>query len=110
MDEKDIDHTQQFTSRSIKVSINNEDGFPLQQVQLNIKPRLLLCDQIFRYYEAENTRSVSSIPNFLKHMGVGELHPLNLCKVKCSNSDIVLDIASETSLSASVHNSESGTV
>lgn len=111
LEDKDIDHANQYVARSIKVSINTEDGFPIQQVQLNIIPKLLEHDQTFRYYEPEDSRSVSTIPNFLKHVGVGEVHPLNLCKVKSSNAaDVAIDIAGATSLTASVNNSESGLV
>ena len=111
VEDKDIDHANQYVARSIKVSINNEDGFPVQQVQLNIIPKLLEYDQTFRYYEQEESRSVSTIPNFLKHVGVGEVHPFNLCKVKSSNSaDIAVDIAGSSSLTASVNNKESGTM
>ena len=111
VDDKDIDHANQYVARSIKVSINTLEGFPIQQVQLNITPKLLEYDQTFRYYEQEGSRSVSTIPNFLKHVGVGEVHPLNLCKVKCSNSaDIAVDIAGSSTLVASVNNKDSGSM
>jgi len=70
----------------------------------------MLCDQIFRYYEPENTKSVTKIPNFLKYDGVGELLPLNLCKIKCSNSAISVLAINDSQLQTTVTNGLSRTM
>lgn len=94
--------------RQIKVEIVNDNKFAVQQMQVNVHPRQMVCDQIFRYFEAENTKSDIKVPNFLKHEGIGELLPLNLCKVKCQNKKMRLKVISDEAMQATVFNDGSG--
>lgn len=48
-----------------------------------------------------------NVPNFLQQNGVGQLLPLNLCKIRCSNTDIKV-AAGDNSLQARVQNGVSG--
>jgi len=70
----------------------------------------MICDQVFRYYEAQNTRSHSIVPNFVRHQGVGDVIPFNECKVVCNNKNFDVRVGGEDHLTAFITNGASMTV
>ena len=45
----------------------DNDYKALQRVQIDVQPKWMLCDQIFRYFETESAKSYIQIPNFLEN-------------------------------------------
>ena len=45
----------------------DDDYHAVQRVQVDVQPKWMLCDQIFRYYENQSTKSFIQIPNFLEN-------------------------------------------
>jgi len=83
---------------------------PTFQMQISIQPKEMICDQVFRYYEAQNTRSHSIVPNFVRHQGVGDVIPFNECKVVCNNKNFDVRVGGEDHLTAFITNGASMTV
>lgn len=51
----------------------------------------MVIDQVFRYYEPQNTTSTSHLPNFIESAAATtgrEVKPLNQCTIVCSNPNI----------------------
>ena len=65
VDDAKFDPYNQFKARSIRIEIINSDGFPIQQAQLNIRPKWIAIDQTFRFFENEMSKTVSKVPNFV---------------------------------------------
>ena len=57
--------------RNIKVRAVTDNEDSVAEMQVNIEPREMLCDQTFRYYRPEKTKCNLKLPNFLKYQGVG---------------------------------------
>ena len=71
----------------------------------------MICDQVFRYYEAQTSRSAYKIPNFLKSKGIGDMIPIDGCVTVCSNRDIRIERhPHDDALTAVVANGNSMTV
>lgn len=69
----------------------------------------MICDQVFRYYEAQGTTSRSRIPNFLKQKGVGDVIPIDRCYIECSNGSFTIETTDEDALIAVTKNGPSMT-
>jgi hypothetical protein len=76
---------------------------------INIQPKEMICDQIFRFYEAQGTKTISQIPNFILNQGSSDHKPLHLCKILCSNKSIKIQTTGDQSLYAEVENGPSMT-
>ena len=92
-----VDKNNDLLPRNVKINIVSESEDVVGEMQINIEPREMLCDQVFRYYQPEKIKCYLSLPNFLKYQGVGAQHPLNMCKILCSNKNIkIYSIDNET--------------
>lgn len=73
----------------------------------------MIIDQVFRYYEAEKTTSISLVPNFVEHVGASagrEVPPLNQCTIRSSNPKIKVEVTASNDLHAMVENGKSLTL
>jgi hypothetical protein len=52
-------------NRSIQVDIQTDSDEVVDSMQIDVVPREMHCDQTFRYFEVENTKSDLRVPNFL---------------------------------------------
>lgn len=53
VDKKDeADPFNELRPRQIKIEITAADGSVVQQLMINIQPKEMICDQVFRFYEA----------------------------------------------------------
>jgi len=61
------DYISELRQRSINIEVMDNDYKALQRVQIDVQPKWMLCDQIFRYFETESAKSYIQIPNFLEN-------------------------------------------
>jgi hypothetical protein len=48
--------------KKIKVTLVSRDQMPVQTLELRVRPREQFCDQVFRYYEPQNTKAYLRLP------------------------------------------------
>jgi hypothetical protein len=62
-----VDYLSELSQRSINIEIMDGDYKAMQRIQIDVQPKWMLCDQIFRYFETESAKSYIQIPNFLEN-------------------------------------------
>ena len=68
----------------------------------------MLCDQIFRYFEPENTKVNLKIPNFLQDTDQGKPQELDKMTLICSSKDTVIESISANEFVLSNKTGKSG--
>ena len=64
---ENVDKKNYLLPRNVKINIVSESEDVVSEMQINIEPREMLCDQVFRYYQPEKIKCNLSLPNFLKY-------------------------------------------